>query len=289
MKKAIEDYIRNCDSCQRRKGDREFVAPLGQIEEGVAPFAITAMDITGAYLQTPRGNKNLLTFIDYFSKYVEAYPISDPTASTCAKFTRHIVMRHGTGSQLITDQGRAFMSSFFQETCKLLGIRRTRTTALHPSSNGQVEGFNRSLHTGLPHYIDSSHTNWDILVPFYLMAYRATPNSVTGYSPFYLLHGREMEIPNNDSLKARVASGNPDVGRRLENLKTSLRKVYKFAAESNRKSRQRNKKLYDRKAKVRHFSPNDLVYLYNPALKAGLTQKFRRPWTGPYKITKFRN
>jgi hypothetical protein len=70
------------------------------------------------------------------------------------------------------------------------------------------------------------------------MAYRATLNSVTGYSPFYLLHGREMEIPNNDSLKARIASSNPDVDRRVENLKTSLKKAYKFVAESNRKSRQ---------------------------------------------------
>jgi hypothetical protein len=51
MKKSIEDYIRNCDSCQRRKGDRKFVAPLGQMEEAVAPFAITAMDITGSYIQ----------------------------------------------------------------------------------------------------------------------------------------------------------------------------------------------------------------------------------------------
>jgi hypothetical protein len=89
------------------------------------------------------------------------------------------------------------------------------------------------------------------------MAYRATPNSVTGKSPFHSVHKSEKEIPNNDSLKARVASGNPNVDRRLENLKASLKKTYKFLAESNRKSLQRNKKLYDRKAKVRHFSPND--------------------------------
>jgi len=59
---------------------------------------------------------------------------------------------------------------------------------------------------GLSHYINSANNNWDTLIPFYLMAYRATPNSVTGYSPFFLLHGREMEIPNNDNLKARISS-----------------------------------------------------------------------------------
>jgi hypothetical protein len=235
---------KNCDSCHLRKGDREFVALLGQMEEPVALFAITSMDITGSYLQTLRGKKYLLRFIDYFSKYVEAYPIPDQTASWCFKiYATQIFTRHGTCSQLINDQGRAFMSNFFQETCKILGIRRTRITAFHPATNGQVERFHRSLHTGLSHYINSSHTNWDIFVPFYLMAYRATPNYVTGYSPFYLLHGREMEIRNNDSLKTRVASGDSDLDRRLKNLKARLKKAYKLVADSNRKSRLRNKKL----------------------------------------------
>ena len=42
------------------------------------------------------------------------------------------------------------------------------------------------------------------------MAYRATPNSTTEYSPFYLLHGREMTLPSSDNLKAKVTEENPD-------------------------------------------------------------------------------
>jgi hypothetical protein len=72
------------------------------------PFEITAMDVRGSYLTTPRGNKYLLKFIDHFSKYVEAYPIPDQTAETCARiYATQIVTRHGTGSTLITDQGTA--------------------------------------------------------------------------------------------------------------------------------------------------------------------------------------
>jgi hypothetical protein len=29
-----------------------------------------------------------------------------------------------------------------------------------------------------------------------------------------------------------------------------------------------------------------LVYLYNPALKPGLSRKFANPWSGPWQITK---
>jgi hypothetical protein len=43
---------------------------------------------------------------------------------------------------------------------------------------------------------------------------------------------------------------------------------------------------YDRKAKERHFKVDDLVFQYNPSVKPGLTKKFSRPWTGPYRITK---
>jgi len=129
---------------------------------------------------------------------VEAFPIPDQTAKTCARiYVTQIVTRHGTGSQLITDQGRSFMSSFFQETCKILGIRNTRTTSYHPQSNGSIERWHHSLHSRLSHYINSANNNWDTLTPFYLMSYRATPNSVIGHSPLFLLHGREMEIPNN--------------------------------------------------------------------------------------------
>ena len=287
MRKAVENYVKFCDPCQRRKGNREFVAPLGDVEEPTAPFEVTSMDITGPYLQTPRGNKYLLTFVDHFSKYVEAYPMPDQKAETCARiYASNIITRHGTGSQLITDQGAAFMSSFFQETCKVLGIRRTRTTSWHPASNGVVERWHRTLHTGISHYINSANTNWDTLVPFFLMAYRATPNTVTGFSPFYLLHGREMQLPGNDNLKARCPTENSSQDSRLEQLKASLRTAYKLVAKANKSSHQRNKKLYDRKAKARSFEVNDLVYLFTPATKPGLTRKFRKPWKGPYQITK---
>jgi hypothetical protein len=118
------------------------------------------------------------------------------------------------------------------------------------------------------------------------MAYRATPNSVTGYSPFFLLHGREMTLPGSENLKAQLPKGNFNPDRRLENLKSSLKMAYKLAAKANEKSHQRNKRLYDRKAKLRKFQVKDLVYLYNPAIKPGLTKKLHFPWSGPFEITR---
>ena len=92
------------------------------------------------------------------------------------------------------------------------------------------------------------------------MAHRAQPHSVTGYSPFYLLHGREMQLPGNDNLKARRVQESTSLDRRIENLKSSLRMAYKEVAKANRKAQQRYKRFYGRRAKARHFEENDLVY-----------------------------
>jgi len=99
-----------------------------------------------------------------------------------------------------------------------------------------------------------------------------------------------MVLPSTDNLKARLPKDNTDDDQRLENLKSNLRLAYKLAAKANRKSHLNNKRLYDRKAKPRESEVQDLVYLYNPALKPGLTRKFAKPWICPCQLPrKFQN
>jgi len=167
MRQSIEEYIRRCDKCQRRKGKQEFRAPLGEVENTSEPFQVTSLDITRPYFVTSQKNRYLLTFIDHFSKYVEAFPISDVSAETCVRvYATQIVARHGNGSNLITDQGRSFTSSFFQETCKILKVRKVSTSAYHAMSSWMVKIFHRVLHDSIAHYIDSTGTNWDVVLPF---------------------------------------------------------------------------------------------------------------------------
>jgi hypothetical protein len=116
------------------------------------------------------------------------------------------------------------------------------------------------------------------------MAHTATPDTTTIYSPFCLLHGREMPVPTSENLKAKISKENVNHSQRLENLKASLKSAYKIVIGANSQSHQTNKEYYDRKAKFRKFEVNDLVYLYNPAIKPGLSKKFLKKWTGPYKV-----
>src|SRR5258708_26923010 len=72
---------------------------------------------------------------------------------------------------------------------------KVRTTAYKPTTNGIVERFHRTLNSLLAKAVDLNQRNWHTCVPFVLAAYRATPHSATGFSPNFLLFGREIRAP----------------------------------------------------------------------------------------------
>jgi hypothetical protein len=64
--------------------------------------------------------------------------------------------------------------------------------AYNRRGNGAIERLHKIMNQGLSHCVNSSGTDWDTLIPFYMMAYRGTPHGTDVFSPFYLLHGREI-------------------------------------------------------------------------------------------------
>ena len=114
------------------------------------PFERVALDVLGPLLTSESGNKHILLIIDYFTRWPEAYSLPNQEATTVAEVvTKEYVCRYGFPLELHSDQGRNFESQVFQEMCHLLGIRKTRTTPLHPQSDGMVEQMNRTLEAQL--------------------------------------------------------------------------------------------------------------------------------------------
>ena len=108
--------------------------------------------------------------------------------------TKEFFSRYGVPTYLHTDQGTQFESVVFQETCRLLGIQKTRTTPFHPASDGQSERNIKTL-TRMIAMVTEDQCEWDEHLPFISMAYRATPQATTGLSPNYLMFGRELFMP----------------------------------------------------------------------------------------------
>jgi hypothetical protein len=97
--------------------------------------------------------------------------------------------------------------------------------------------------------------DWDDYVDYALMVHRTTPHSVTKFSPYYLLHGRDMRLPNTGNLAARVRTPEEDsvkqnrVDHHIETLASKLNEAYEVVMKSNKISREKQKVQYDKNTK----------------------------------------
>src|SRR5690606_23889771 len=91
----------------------------------------------------------------------------------------------------ITDRGKPFVSRLFKDTLRSTHSLHRKTSAYHPQSNGLVEKFNRTLTDMLSVYVNETHSNWNVLLPFVTFAYNSAVQSSSGFPPFRLLYGRD--------------------------------------------------------------------------------------------------
>jgi transposase InsO family protein len=155
-----------------------------------------AIDVLGPLPETELGNKYLLIAMDYFTKWPEAFQLPNQEAATVAKvLVNEFFCRFGAPLEIHSDQGQNFESNIFQEICKLLQIKKTRTTPLHPQSDGMVERLNRTIEAQLAIFVMDNQTDWDLHVPFLLMAYRSAIHDTTKCTPAELMFGRNLKLP----------------------------------------------------------------------------------------------
>ena len=145
MKTNIKTWTTTCLKCQRAKVNKHTKTGFDQIKVPPGRFSHIHMDIVGP-LPISQGHSYLLTIVDRFTRWPEAYPLKDITTPTIVNaFIHNYVSRFGTPDTITTDQGRQFEAKFFKELMSTFGINRIRTTSYHPQANGMVERFHRQL------------------------------------------------------------------------------------------------------------------------------------------------
>ncbi|GBO23810.1 hypothetical protein AVEN_67342-1 [Araneus ventricosus] len=72
----------------------------------------------------------------------------------------------------------------------------------------------------------------------------------------------------------------------MENLEARLESVHAFARERIKLASERMKTRYDSGATHHHYKEGDLVWMYNPKRRRGLSPKLQQNWERPYTVVK---
>ena len=232
------------------------------------------------------GTWYVLTAMDYFTKWPEAYALPDQGAETIADaLVGGMISRFGAAESIHSDQGRNFESCVFAALCSRLDMQKTRTTPLHPQSDGLVERFHRCMEQQLAIVSAEHQRDWDNHLPLVLMAYRSAVQESTSCTPALLMLGRELRTPADLAFGRPPDSPpvppSPEYARRLQDR---LETAHSFARGQLLSAGVRQKRNYDVRSHGRHFEAGEMVWTYSPQRKKGRCPKLDSEWIGPCRV-----
>eukprot|EP00731_Ephydatia_muelleri_P029828 Em0021g351a len=255
----VLQFCRSCPECAIATGGGRPVKPLLSPIPVQRPFQIFGVDLM-ELPATSQGNKYVVVFQDFFSKWPLVFPVPDQKSERIVKLLAdEIIPFCGVPEALLSDRGTNLLSHLMLDVCRALGIQKLNTTAYHPQCDGMVERFNRTLKTALRKHAAKFGNQWDrylsgVLAPLessLLPVENLTPSSVSDYR---------------------------------EELLLSLSSARKLACDAIQKAQCRYKKGYDKHARPTTHKIGDWILIKFPHEESGKNRKLSRPWHGPYRL-----
>lgn len=265
VKKEINDWCRQCVPCQRSKVHRNVKAPIQHSEMPVRRFDHVNIDLVGP-LPSSNGYTHLLTIVDRFTRWPEAIPLRDTSASNIAKkFTATWIARFGMPMDITSDRGPQFTSQLWTAFAELLGTKLHHTTAYHPQANGLVERFHRHLKTSLKTRLNNP--NWVDQLPWVLLGIRSTPKEDLETSSAELVYGAPLTIPG----EFLAQSEDQSVTHQLTKLRNFVQNLFPSPTSFH--------------CKDKAFFPQDLKNATFVFVRRDMHRSpLQKPYDGPYKI-----
>ena len=121
-------------------------APLGDMPLIDQPFKRVAIDLVVPLAPaSDKGHRNILTLVDYATRYPEAVPLKNIDTETVAAALLDMYNRVGVPEEVLRYLGTQCTSDCMKEVSRLLSTRRLTTSPYHPACNGLVGKFNGTL------------------------------------------------------------------------------------------------------------------------------------------------
>jgi hypothetical protein len=236
--------------------------------------------------KTEQNNCGVLVVIDHFSKYAEAYPVTEYTAvETVHQLMNNWFARWGPPTSVQSDNGTAFANALNAEFLAVSQVVEVHSTPYHPACNGAVERMNRTLAQLLRVWGSTEQSRWDEFLPIALSAYNATRHASTGFSPNMLMLGRETADPLAYFYPVHDEFSNTDPGAYVEQLIKRQAAVRRIARHNLKQAQLRQKRNFDKRIKsLVTFKIGDTVQVRTRVCAPGQCRKLRECFKGPYVI-----
>ncbi|KAK4403109.1 hypothetical protein Sango_1051600 [Sesamum angolense] len=259
------DMARRCRKCQEHANITHTPAALMQPIPNPCPFDQWGMDLVGKLPRAMGQREYLIVAVDYFSKWVEAEPLSRISEKEIIKFVwKNIICRFGIPRAFITDNGTQFQGKEFKRWCLELKIKQYFTSVGTPQSNGQTEVTNRTILQHLKTRLDQAKGNW--------------------VDELNLVYGMEAIIPAEIGEETlRIQQYEPeinDIGRRVNlDLLGEVRDTTSVRIEAYKRHMA---KAYNARVRPKNFQIGDLVWRRSDV--QGNIGKLDAKWEGPYRV-----
>lgn len=284
MYRDAEEFVKSCTDCSHYKSPRRYPqAPLQNNILAKKPLQYVSIDIVGPLNESPCGHKYILCINDYFTRYMQIYPLKTQKATEVADKLLNYISIFGLFDNLLSDCASNFVGTILTSLAEKLGINKLKTTSYRPSTNGMNEASHKQLKTSLAIFARDNH-NWVKGIEFYQLLYNAQRHSTTKYSPHYLMFGCEPKVPYTIKHKLSEEEYNsiPEyVENRLKvyaQAQKAVEENFKQAAEKQQDYRLRTG------AKHRSFEIGQKVYLHTPNLERNKSSIKKPLFDGPYEI-----
>jgi hypothetical protein len=241
MRRSVQNFVRECARCAIFNRTRIHV-PMQEVEIPQGPMQVVHLDFIGPYAPDPHGNRYVLMAIDYLTGWLEAYPTPNQSAREIIEaIATKFYPAHGQPLAFVADNGQGFGSRQWTEFVEQTGVESRHATPVHPQGNAKIERANRTLKEILIRLQANRPQDWHIHLPAAVGAYRLSVSDATGFSPFFLLYGRNPRPPCGEGPAVEGEFGN-----RLDNL-AQARHAARVNIEQNR---QYNLNRLERQANV---------------------------------------
>ena len=245
----VKEHVRKCHQCITLKAKQQW-APMENI---LATHFLELVHIDYLCLEPGKGKEeNVLVVMDHFTHYFQAYVIQSQMAQTMTKaLWDNFIVYYGVLEKILSDQGRNFESELIGDLCKLMGMKKLRTSLYHPQTNGQCDRFNSTLINMLGKLPLECKSDSKGSIGALGHAYNCIQNSTMGFSSYFLMYGRQSQLPITVTLGLTLELITmPTSTKYIQKLREHIRWAHRKADIFQQKEACCNKCNYDKWSNV---------------------------------------